>query len=238
MKRRLPVLNVAFLAVLWAVVALGQQVEKEPQRTIRVSGVGKVFVVPDRLRLTIQVNVPRAETAVEALSRNSQLTAQVVARLKRFGIAEADIQTTRVSVNPVYDYDKRISPPPIVGYSAHNEVKVVVKKMEDAGKILDQAVKNGATGFGPLQYESSNRTELEREALKKAADEARTKADLLARQVGATLGRVLTISESAVSTPSPIVPMAMEARAASVDVPVMPGEMEITATVEIVFELK
>lgn len=231
-------LRVVVLLMLGAVLALGQHTEKEPQRTIRVNGSGKVRVVPDRLRLTIQVNIPRAETAVEALSRNSQFTAQVIALLKRFGIAESDIQTTRVSVNPVYDYEKRISPPPIVGYSAQNDVMVVVKKMEDAGKILDQAVKNGATGFGPLQYESSNRTELEREALKKAADDARTKAELLARQVGATLGRVLTISESAVSTPSPIVPMTMEARTASVDVPILAGEIEIIATVEIIFELK
>lgn len=231
-------LQVVFLLMLGVVLALGQQAEKEHQRTIRVNGVGKVRVVPDQLRLSIQVNVPRAESAVEALSLNSQRSAQLIALLKRFGIAERDIQTTRVSVNPVYDYDKRISPPPIVGYTAQNEVLVVMKKMEDAGKILDQAVKNGATGFGPLQYESSNRTELEREALKKAADDARTKADLLARQVGATLGRVLTISESAVSTSPPIVPMAMEARAASVDVPVMAGEIEITATVEMIFELK
>lgn len=234
------VLKMVLALVLTIFVAFNvsaQQQEKKPARTIDVRGTGKVKVVPDQLRLTIQVNVPRAETATEALSRNSQLTAQVIAMLKRYGIADADIQTTRVSINPVYDYDKRISPPPIVGYSAQNEVLVVLRKMEDAGKILDQAVKNGATGFGHLQYESSQRSELEREALKKAADDARVKAELLAKQLGATIGKVVTIAESGVSAP-PVMPLAMEARAVAADVPVMPGEIEITATVEVVFEIK
>jgi uncharacterized protein YggE len=236
-KRTLLLFNVVLLLMLGTQDAVGQVVKNEPERTIRVRGVGKVRVLPDQLRLSIQVNVPRAETAVEALTRNSQLTTRLLALLKRFGISEADIQTTRVSINPIYDYDKRISPPPIIGYSAQNEVLVVVKKIEDTGRILDQAVKTGASGFGPLQYESSRRTEFEREALKRAADDARTKAELLARELGATLGRVLTISESSVPTPSPIVPMAMEARTISAEVPVMAGEIEISATVEIVFEL-
>jgi uncharacterized protein YggE len=235
MKRVL--LFVVALVSLGVHDAVSQAVKNEPQRTIRVHGVGKVRAVPDQLRLSIQVNVPRAETAVEALSRNNQLTAQLLALLKRFGISEADIQTTRVSINPIYDYDKRMSPPPIIGYTAQNDVMVVVKNIEEAGKILDQAVKAGASGFGPFQYESSRRLELEREALKKAADDARTKAQLLARELGATLGRVLTISESSVSPPQPIAPMVMEARATSAGVPVMAGEIEISATVEISFEL-
>lgn len=211
--------------------------KKEPPRTVTVRGMGKVKVVPDHLRLTIQVNVPRSATAVEALTRNNQLAAAVLEMLKRFGVADADIQTTRVSVSPVYDYDRRISPPPIVGYSALNEILVILKKMDDAGKILDQAIKVGATGFGPLQYESSKRDGLEREALKKAADDAKTKAQLLARQLGAGLGDVLKISEMGAAAPPPRYErMAIAAEAASV--PIMPGEMEIQATVEVVFELK
>ncbi len=226
----------ALLFIFLSAVALGQQ-EKEPARSIRVHGTGKIKAVPDQLRLSIQVNVPRAETAVEALSRNNQLTAQVMAMLKRFGVAETDLQTTRVSVNPVYDYSKQNTSPAIVGYSAQNEVVVVIRRMEDAGKILDQAVKNGATGFGPLLYDSSRRAELEREAFKNAADDARVKAELLTKQLGATLGRVMTINELGVSSPSPVVPM-MQMRMAAAEVPVSPGEMEIQANVEVVFELK
>lgn len=224
------------LVALLSFLVVGQ--EKEPARTIRVQGTGKVKVVPDQLHLAIQINIPRAETAAEALSRNNQLTSQLIAMIKRFGIAEGDLQTTRVSVNPVYDYDKRISPPPIVGYSAQNEVTVVVRKIEDAGKIMDQAVKNGATGFGQLQYESSKRTELEREALKKAADDARAKAEVLAKQLGASIGRAMSIVESGISPPAPVIPLTMQERTASADVPLMPGEMEIQASVEVVFEMK
>ncbi|HEY4613180.1 MAG TPA: SIMPL domain-containing protein [Bacteroidota bacterium] len=232
------IMFVLFLSLTFSALVFSQQQEKEPPRSIRVNGVGKVRVVPDQLHISLKVNVPRAETAVEALSQNSQFAAQVIRMLRRFDIAETDIQTTRVSVNPVYDYSKKTSPPTIVGYSAQNEVHVAVKKMDDAGKILDQAVKNGATGFGPIQYESSKRTDLEREALARAADDARVKATLLAKQLGAMLGRVMTISESGVSYPSPMMQMRMESKAAGADVPVMPGEMEISASVEVVFELK
>jgi len=228
--------NIVLVLLLLSTCVTAQ--DKEVQRTVRVNGVGKVRVVPDQFHISLQVNVPKAETAVEALSQNNRSAAQVIAMLKRFGIADVDMQTTRVAVNPVYDYSKQNQPPVIVGYSAQNEVQVAIKKMDDAGKILDQAVKNGATGFGPLQYESSKRRELEYEALARAAEDARVKAELLARQLGATLGRVMTVSESGVNYPSPIMPMRMKAEMSSIDVPVMPGEMEISASVEIVFELK
>ncbi|MCI0708127.1 MAG: SIMPL domain-containing protein [Ignavibacteriae bacterium] len=226
--------------MVFTAVAFAQQ-DKEQQRTIRVSGIGKVQVVPDQLHMSIQVNVPRAETAVDALSQNNKLAAQVIAMLKRFGIEDKDIQTARVSVNPVYDYSKQNHPPKIVGYSAQNDVHIVIKKMDDAGKILDQAVQNGATGFGPMSYDTSKRTELERDALCRAADDARVKAELLAKQLGTSLGRVMDISESSISSPPPVRPMFKTFAGAvseSADVPVMSGEVEITANVQVVFELK
>jgi uncharacterized protein YggE len=231
--------RLAVVTTLMLIVASMAHAQQQPrERTISVRGTGKVRVVPDHLRLTIQVNVPRAENAVDALSRNNRLTSAVIAVLKSFKIADADVQTTRVTVNPVYDYDKRISPPPIVGYSAQNEILVTIRNMDDAGRILDQTVKSGATGFGPLAYESSKRAELEREALKRAADDARERAQLLAKQLGATVGNVVFIGETGLGVPDPRPKMmGMEARA-SADVPVMPGEMEITAYVEVLFELK
>lgn len=229
-----PMLVTVFFIALVGSPAFAQQLR---ERTISVRGTGKVLVVPDHLVLTIQVTVPMAESATEALSRNSKLTADAIAVLKRFNVAESDIQTTSVSLSPVYDYDKRVSPPPIIGYSAQNVLQFMIRKMSDAGRIMDELARVGGTMFGPLRYESAKRKELEREALKKAIDDAKAKTVLLAQQLGVSVGNIVSIREEALPE-APVRPMMVTEARSTADVPIMPGEIEITANVEIVFEIK
>ena len=88
---------------------------------------------------------------------------------------------------------------------------------------MDKAVAAGATGFGGLQYVASRQRELEREALKKAALDARARAEVLAKELGAILGKVLSVSElmgGSASAPRGV----MMADAAAAGAPVMTGE--------------
>lgn len=102
---------------------------------------------------------------------------------------------------------------------------------------MDKAVTSGATSFGGLTYENSKQRELERDALKKAANDAQARAEVLAKELGVALGKVLSISES-VSTPFPMGRMAMVEAMAPSAAPVMTGELTISAQTDVIFELK
>jgi uncharacterized protein YggE len=173
------------------------------------------------------------------MKQASGKTNEVLSLLKGYGIDSKDIQTSRVTVTAILDFQKNIQPPPIIGYTGVNEFTVLFKGklMERVGEFLDKAVMSGVTNFSGLMYESSKQRELEREALKKAADDAQARADVLAKELGATLGNVMTITES-VSYPSPVMGRAMMMDASTTAAPVMNGEVAINAQVSVTFELK
>lgn len=208
------------------------------QRTVTVRGEGAVSIAPDQVRLNVQVNT-RAESATAAMSQANTKTKDVLALLKNYGVDPKDIQTSRVSVSAILDYQKNIQPPPIVGYAGANDFSVVFKAklMDKVGEFLDKGITAGASSFGNLMYESSAQRGLEREALKKAADDAQARATVLAQQLGATLGKVISISEG-VNAPSPMPMMRSGLMEASSAAPVMTGELSISAQVTVVFELK
>jgi uncharacterized protein YggE len=230
-------LFVAF--ILGAVTAFAQQdrTVQMPVRSIQVQGQGKVMTVPDQVRVNVQIST-RAESASDAMSQANKKTADVLAQLKGYGVDSKDIQTSRVTVTAILDYQHNIQPPPIVGYNGVNEFSVLFKgKLVDrVGEFLDKAVASGVTSFSGLMYESSKQRELERDALKKAADDAQARAEVLAKELDATLGRVMTISES-VNSPAPVMRGAMVDAAAS-SAPVMTGQLTINADVSVTFELK
>jgi uncharacterized protein YggE len=223
------------------VAAFAQQSDtKEKARTVSVQGEGVIATSPDQLRLTVQVNT-QGQTASEAMRATSGKTAEILALLKSMGVDEKNIQTARVNVSPTYDYSKQIQPPPIVGYNSSNDFSVLFKGklMEKVGEFMDKAAEAGATNFGSFQYESSKHRELEREALSKAASDARTRAEVLAKELGAGLGRVLSIAENTTGQPPPLYVRGGRSEAAMVSsAPVMQGELLIRAEVTVVFELK
>jgi uncharacterized protein len=192
-------------------------------RSISVRGEGMVSTSPDQVRLSVSVNT-QGQTPSGAMRSASGKTAEILSLLKSLGIEERNIQTSRVNVSPTYDYSKQIQPPPIVGYNSANEFSILFKGklMEKVGEFMDKAVTAGASNFGGLQYEASAQREL----------------DVLAKQLGSSLGQVVTISET-VSGGGPV-PMMMKSTMmdASSAAPVMQGELSIRAEVHVVFELK
>ena len=206
-------------------------------RTVTVRGTGTVSLAPDQVRLSVQVNV-RGESASSAMTTASMRTREILDVLRSYGVDPKDIQTSRIGVSPIYDYEKRIQPPPIVGYTASNEFTAVFKQamMNRVGEFLDRAVAAGAANFGSLVYESTKKREHEREALVKAAADARARAEALAGELGVNIGRVISIYEIGLASPGPIVQNYARADAA-VEAPVMTGEIDINASVDVVFEL-
>lgn len=210
--------------------------DEDSRRTVTVRGSGTVMTPPDQVRVLVQVNT-RGESATAAMTEAGRRTAAILALARGFGVEERAIQTSRVTVGAIYDHEKRTQPPPIVGYTGTNEFSLLFRTgaMENVGEFLDKAVGAGASSFGGLLYESSRQREIEREALGRAAADAKARAAALAGELGATLGTVQTIAETA-EGPVPVQRTAMlDAVSAA---PIQAGELGITAQVQVTFELK
>lgn len=186
------------------------------------------------------------KTAGEALARNSADMNRVVTALRQAGIAERDIQTSNLSLNPVYA-DMSGQPrnpleqvaPPIIGYQVNNTVTVRQRKLDQFGRVIDTLVSAGANQVsGPSFQMEDNDASLDA-ARADAMTRARARAELYARAAGLKVARIVSISEGGgYQPPMPV----MYARAAMADMsgaptPVAAGEITLNISVTVLFEL-
>ncbi len=192
---------------------------------ITVTGTGSTIVVPDQAGFSFG-SVSQADTAAAALAASSKAAGRIIDALKRAGVAKGDIQTSDISLSPRMN-DKGTE---IAGYTASNTVSVTVRKLADAGDIVDAAVGAGANQvYGPNLL-ASDQDAAYRTALKAAVAQARAKAETLATAAGRSLGAIIAISEGgSMPVPLPAVGATRDA------VPIEPGTQKIEATVSVTF---
>ena len=159
----------------------------------------------------------------------------MIAALKTSGIAEKDIQTSNFSVSPRYDY-KENSQARLVGYDVSNTVTVTVRDLAGLGTMLDSVVNEGSNQISGIAFDIADRHVLEDQARKLAVADARRKAEIYAAAAGVSLGRVVVMSEFAV-TPIPIGPRAMMKTEAAPAVPIAQGEQTVTIDVNMAWEI-
>jgi uncharacterized protein YggE len=193
-------------------------------KTITVTGNGSVTTVPDRATFDFTIET-RAKTASAALAQNSTDATAVIAALKAAGITAANLQTSQVSLQPQSSQDGT----QIVGYVASNSVTARTG-LAGAGKIVDAAVGAGANGVSGPSLDVSDQSSLYRDALHKAVDDAKLKAQSLADAAGLSLGAVQTISEGSSSGPVPIADKMSAAGA-----PIEAGTQEIQASATVTY---
>jgi uncharacterized protein len=193
-------------------------------RTVTVSGVGAVRSVPDRARLSFGVET-HAATAQAALGANATAMRKLLAALREAGVGE--LQTQNVAVWPRWSDENRLD-----GYVATNTVGGVIT-VARAGAAIDAAVAAGANQvYGPT-LTSDDARKLYEQALEAAVDDAEGRARILAAAAGATLARVVTITESG-ALPQPLME---KAAATDASTPIEAGQQETTANVTMTFAL-
>jgi uncharacterized protein YggE len=203
-----------------------------PEHTIGVTGTGRVVLVPDTadLRIGVMIQRPTVQAARAAAAESMN---KVIAALRKAGIAERDIQTSTLTLGPVYDYSPTGAPPKITGYQLTNIVAVTVRDLDRLGDAIDDSLAVGATTLEGVSFRVENSAKAAEEARKGAMADAKAKADTLAAAAGVSIVGVSTISESVSPVPYPI-PYA-EAGGAKDATPVLPGTTEISVTVSIAY---
>jgi uncharacterized protein len=200
--------------------------EEDARAGITVTGVGTVKSVPDEAELSLGVET-EAPTAKDALAANSARMERLLAALGSAGVKKEDIRTQEVSLYPRYEKE---------GFTARNSVLVKIRDLGRAGAILELAARSGANQTSGPSMSTSNREELEAKALTAAVENARAKAEALARAAGVGLGAVTAIVEGSSGGYEPY--LARAAAVADKAVPIEPGTEDVQATVTITFSIE
>jgi uncharacterized protein YggE len=202
-----------------------------------VIATGEVVRIPDLAIISAGV-MTRSASATGAISENAARMERVRAALKRAGIADRDIQTANISLNPEYRYQEN-QPPQLVGYTASNQVNVRFRDIRNTGRILDALVAEGANQInGPTLTIDKPEAALD-EARGKAIAAGRARAELYARALGMRVVRLLSVSEGGgFSVPPPVVMMRAERGGMAADSKIDPGEQQLQVTVAMSFELQ
>lgn len=181
--------------------------------------------------------VTQAPTAAAALSANAVQMTRVLAALKAAGVAERDVQTATISLNPQYRYAEN-QPPVITGYQASNSVAVKFRDIARSGRILDALVGQGANQIDGPNLSIDQIDAAHDEARVDAVKRARARADLYARALGMRVERILSLSEAADGgAPGPVPVMMVRAQAKDAT-QLVPGEQQVGVNLRVRFLLR
>lgn len=203
---------------------------------LSVTGQASVPAIPDMATLRLAV-ITEDRTAGAALADNTERMQAVLSELQGFDIAPRDLQTSDLSLSPIYEQgnDFRTQPRRVVGFRAQNALTVRVRDLERLGEILDVSVRDGANSFGGVTFGVQAPGPLETEAREQAMTDALARARTLAEAAGVALGPIRSVTEQSGMRG----PQMMRAEMAMADsaVPVAAGEVNMTASVSLVIEL-
>lgn len=225
MKRFIPLAALALIST----AAQAEPAVAPGNTLLTVSASGHSTREPDLAVFRAGVTT-QAATARQALATNSAAMNKAIAALKQAGIADKDIQTSNLSVNPTYGEHQTVT-----GYQASNSVMVRQRQLADYGTVIDTLVAAGANQVSGPNFELADSQPALDEARTQAIAEARSRAQLYAKAAGLKVARILSISESGGYAPSGEIFVSAMRKAAAA--PVQPGELDLTANVTVQFEL-
>lgn len=246
-------LALVILSVFLAISALGAfKTWRTPDlaaNTISVTGRGEAITLPDISTFSFTVSKD-AKTVTEAQDSVTTMTDNILRELKDLGIEEKDIKTTDYSIYPRYSYVQSActsgacSPSRQVadGYTVNHTITVKVRKTADAGKALSAVGGKGATNVSGLTFTMDDPNKAMNDARAAAIDDAKDKAEVLAKHLGVHLVRVVGYFDNG-SNPPPIYAEGMMggavAKSMDAGAPTLPtGENKTTAEVTVNYEIR
>ncbi len=243
MKKKLLVGIIAIILVLGVTVFSVKSLPKNSEvaaesisldHTITVSGSGTINVVPDIAKLNFGISVQK-KTASEAMDTLSEKASNVIATLTNAGVKKEDIKTTSINLRPVYQWDKDSRKNVLIGYEA-SESFTVDSSIKKAGNLLTLAVNSGANKVYGISFDVSKKDALQNEAITKAMENAKKKAEASLKNTNYKITGIKTISiQSHNYYPVIYRDLAGKSVENNVNVPVEGGSLTIKANVQVIF---
>jgi len=225
--------SILILMTFIATMTQAQEQKQIPQ--VSVSGEGKVMVKPDHIDIDFGVeNIGKDATEVKKL--NDETIDKVVKFVKKFGIPTSDFQTTSVSLNRSYDYEKKK-----YNYQASQTISITLKDITKYDSLMMGLVDNGINNISDVQFKSSKIEEYKSEARKLAMKDAKHKAEDFVSVLNQKIGKAILITDNTQSFYAPVMYKAEMMVAAAADAPretLAIGEIEVSANVSVSFILE
>ena len=216
-----------------------RQIELNVDRAIDVIGEASVSAPPDFARVTLGVTTT-GKDAREATAANAKSVNDLIALIKADGVSAADIQTSNISVSPMFANGASASSggPKIVGYTVADTVTVTLRDIPRLGAFLDKSVEAGANAVYGIAFGENDPSALLDKARPLAFADAKRKAEIYAAAAGARVGRLMELSEETAARPV-VFPRRSYAEAATsaAPTPIEAGQDKLTVTVTARFEL-
>jgi uncharacterized protein len=204
-------------------------------RQVTVVGSGEVQGKPDTLNANVSIQASAPDVSA-AMNQTSDRMQAVINALTNAGIDRNDIATSNVTLQPQYGGSG--GNPTIVAYQASNSINIKIRDLNTASQTLALIGTTGgdATRINSVSYAIDDDSQLVKDARTRAFDDAKDRAEQYAQLAGLSLGKVISISESAGATPPVPSPTPMP-RAAMEAVPLEPGQQSVTFSVTVIWEL-
>lgn len=205
--------------------------------SIAVTGEGRVSLIPDTAEVVLGVE-RQAPAAGDALAAAAEAMAGLLEALEAAGIPREDISSSGFSLYPQYDYDRGTSSgePRLVGFRVTNSVRALVAAPDRVGAVVDAAVAAGASRVQGVRFFVRDGEAAHHQALELAVQNARQRAEVLARAAGVRLGRPIRVTEEAASGPVGQVRLAASPEAAAAT-QVPPGTLELVLRVRVQYRI-
>lgn len=240
----------AFAYIGWQYVKVyDRSSEPTNYRSFYVQAEGEAVGIPDVAQFTFQVISEGSTDIAETQKDNTEKMNGIIEYLDTQGIDKKDVKTYNYNINPRYSVSRcedRVCPPPkIVGYTVTQSVQVKIRDFDKISPVLKDIVDKGANSVSQLSFTIDDPTSLQDEARSKAIAKAKAKAELIAKDAGFSVGRILEINENFYAAPmyarAGIAEMAvsydmdegMAAPAPSIE----PGSEEVTVNINIRYEI-
>jgi uncharacterized protein len=216
--------------------------DSERRRTLTVTGNGEVNANPDQAVVRLGVTAQETEAAASQ-SKVNEVMQTVLAQIEKAGIPRRSIRTTALVLTPIYAPQKpdRAVEPKVVAYRAANTVEVTVDDIKKVGDVIDAGLRAGANRLEGVSFGLKNDLSQRTTALARAVEEARAKAQAMARALDVSLGNVREVVEGGVHIFRQESLQRLAARgmmgADAMQTPVEAGEVRVQASVTIHYDL-
>ena len=234
------VIAVMFLALIFGAFSVSRaQDGRDEKRTLSVNGRGEASAEADVAYLRLSVET-MAESASQAVKENAEKTNNVMGTIKARLGEDDKVSTAGYSLTPVYEYNNQTNKSEFKGYRASNQIMVEAHNLKEIGKIIDSTTEAGLNKIEGVSFDTTKRAEYRREALRAAVQDARATAETVAKAAGVSITKILQLSPS-YDYPTPVYrdyALSKTAVAESAPTPVEPGDITVSASVNIVFEIE
>lgn len=232
----------AFAAAAASLQPQDQQQRECPRQepVLSVGGRGELNVRPDQATIVLGA-VIQAEQASDAQRQVNAIMQRAFEQIRGLEIPEEAISTVGLSLEPVYSRQPprgdQPHEPRIVGFRARNSIRVRIEDITRIGRVLDVGIAAGANQIQGLNFELQDDRRARQEALRRAVQDARLKAETISEAMGVRLEQVIEVAEADVGFRPPQPQMEMMRMAMDVGTPVQPGQIQIEAQVVVRYRI-